>query len=137
MNYSTRQKALILECLREHPDRCFSVKELLAENRLNVGEATVYRALARFVEEGSVKKYVGADGSGAMYQYAGGEECESHFHLKCLSCGRLFHTECEVIGEMIAHIKAEHNFTVDAAHTTIYGICGDCAAKDAEGGENS
>ncbi len=133
MGYSTKQRAGILDYMSSHPDSCFTVRELIAESGLSVGEATVYRALARFVEEGKVKKYVSGAGAGAMYQYVEGESCESHFHLRCLSCGRVFHTECHVIGEMVEHIEKEHGFRVDAVHTTIYGICGECEAKKENG----
>lgn len=126
MKYSTRQRTSLLEYLKANPDRCFTVREIIAESGLDMGEATVYRALAGFVGEGTVKKYIAGDGGGAIYQYVANDDCESHFHLKCLSCGRLFHTECEVIGEMVCHIEAEHGFRVDAVHTTIYGVCREC-----------
>ena len=129
MKYSTRQRAGILEYLKDNPDRCFTVREIIAESGLDVGEATVYRALAGFVDEGNVKKYITGEGGGALFQYISSEECESHFHLKCLSCGQLFHTECEVIDEMVRHIESEHGFRVDAVHTTIYGICRECEVK--------
>ena len=131
MNYSTRQRTELLDYLRANPDRCYTVREIIAEGGLNVGEATVYRALSRFVAEGSVKKYVTGDG-GAHFQYVAGEDCESHFHLRCLSWGHLFHTECEVLEEMVRHIESEHGFRVDSVHTTIYGICRECDAANAK-----
>lgn len=132
MKYSTRQRAELLDYLRANPDRCFSVREIISGGGLSMGEATVYRALSHFVDEGTVKKYVSGEGGGAIYQYVGDGECESHFHLRCLSCGRLFHTECSVIGEMVRHIEAEHGFRVDAVHTTIYGVCAECERKSRE-----
>ncbi len=130
MGYSTKQRIGLLEYMSLHPDRCFTVREILTESGLSVGEATVYRALSRFVNEGKVKKYISGDSNGAMYQYAEGERCESHFHLRCLSCGRVFHTECHVIGEMVRHIEEDHDFRVDAVHTTIYGVCGECYTRE-------
>ncbi len=135
MKYSTRQRAELLEFLKSNPDRCFSVREIISGGRLAMGEATVYRALAHFVDEGTVKKYVTGEGGGAIYQYVENSSCESHFHLKCLSCGRLFHTECSVIGDMVRHIEEEHGFHVDSVHTTIYGVCSDCEAKAGEAGK--
>ena len=132
MKYSTKQKRAILEYMKAYPDRCFTVRELIAEGKLDVGEATVYRALSGFAADGEVKRYVSGDGGGALYQYASADEsCESHFHLKCLSCGRLFHTECHVIDEMTKHVEEEHGFRVDNVHTTIYGYCRDCVEKGA------
>ena len=130
MKYSTRQRTELLEYLRENPDRCFTVKEIIAESGLDMGEATVYRTLSHYVGTGEVKKYITGESGGAHFQYVADESCESHFHLKCLSCGRLLHTECEVIEDMVRHIEREHDFRVDAVHTTIYGICGECAGKE-------
>ena len=133
MKYSTKQKRAILEYMKAYPDRCFTVRELIAEGKLDVGEATVYRALSGFAADGEVKRYVSGDGGGALYQYASADEsCESHFHLKCLSCGRLFHTECHVIDEMTKHVEEEHGFRVDRFRTVFYGLCADCAAKEGE-----
>lgn len=129
MKYTTRQRETILSYMRANPDRCFTVRDIIADGGLRVGEATVYRALSRFAADGIVKKYVLGDGGAALYQYVPEtRDCESHFHLKCLSCGRVFHTECSVIDEMIRHVENEHGFRVDAVHTTMYGYCSECGA---------
>lgn len=124
--YETRPRKLIFEFLKANADRCYTVREIIKESGLDVGEATVYRTLSAFTEEEKVKRYHTGDGKGALYQYAECHDRENHFHLRCMKCEKLFHTECEVIEEMVAHIEKHHGFRVDAVHTTMYGVCGDC-----------
>lgn len=129
MKYSTRQRAIIYDFFKNNPDRCFSVRDIIDEGGLNIGEATVYRTLSAFVAENKLKKFHTGDGKSAVYQFAdcGGEG--SHFHLRCLSCGELFHVHCEEINELVRHIEADHGFAVDAVHTTMYGLCHSCEVK--------
>lgn len=131
MKYSTRPRTELYDFLKENRDRCFTVKQIIEEGGLDIGEATVYRTLAAFAAEEKVKKFITGDGKGAIYQYAACDEHENHFHLRCMRCGELFHTECHVIEDMISHIEADHGFRVDAVHTTIYGVCRDCEGERA------
>ncbi len=128
MKYTTRQRQLLYDFFKSNPDRCFSVKEIISGAGLDIGEATVYRTLSAFTDEGKITKFHTGDGKGAVYRFSG---CDhgAHFHLRCISCGELFHTHCEVIDEMTKHIEAEHGFKVDAVHTTIYGVCGKCGGR--------
>lgn len=129
MKYSTRQRALLYDFFKNNPDRCFTVKEVIAESGLDIGDATVYRTLSAFAEENKLKKFHTGEGKSATYQYAECCDDDLHFHLRCMRCGELFHTHCEEIDELVKHLKAEHGFRVDAAQTTIYGICGKCEDK--------
>lgn len=129
MKYSTRQRKQLFDFFKNNPDRCFTVKDVIAESELDVGDATVYRALSAFAEEGLLKKFHTGDGKCAVYQYAECGHDADHFHLRCMRCGELFHTHCDVIGEMAKHVEAEHGFHVDAIHTTIYGLCRKCEGR--------
>lgn len=135
MKYETRPRRELLAFLRENADRCFSVRDIIKESGLDIGEATVYRTLSAFTEEEKVKRYHTGDGKSALYQYAECNAAENHFHLRCMKCAKLFHTDCEVIEEMVEHIQKDHGFRVDAVHTTMYGVCGDCEKKEKEQNE--
>lgn len=125
--YNTKQRASLLRVFEENRDKCFSAKELIRSPEINLGEATVYRALSKFVEEGKIKKYISSDSDGAMYQYNDrNSQCNSHFHLKCIECGVLIHMDCHLMDSIKEHIKKEHFFTVDNAKTTLYGVCDKC-----------
>ena len=124
--YKTKQRALVEGILSENCGRHLTVEqvvELLEKNGSHVGRTTVYRCLEKLIEEGSVQKYAAAAGESACYQYLNGESCHEHFHLKCTSCGRLIHIECEHLGELSEHIGSEHGFKVDKLKTVLYGLC--------------
>ena len=124
-SYHTKQRDSILAYFASHPDACLSAKDMIENPEIAVGEATVFRCLARLSAEGRIKKYVGA-GGGALYQYNATEACNSHFHLKCLICGEIVHLDCSMMQSVGAHIAESHDFTVDVSRTVIYGFCRAC-----------
>ena len=128
--YKTKQRSQLLDYLEKHSDKCFSAKDLIRSDEIKLGEATIYRSLARFVDDGAVKKFISPDSEGAFYQYnRDSEECNSHFHLKCIACGDLFHMECAMMNEITNHVKSHHNFAIDNSKTVLYGLCGQCSEK--------
>ena len=134
--YATRQRALILSFIKESSSHLtvYDIVEGLKLQGVNVGKATVYRALERLCEDGTVRKFVIDEKSGACYQYARDAECANHFHLKCIRCGKLIHLSCSFMSEMESHILKEHNFMVSSGKTVIYGVCSHCSSL--EDGEN-
>ncbi|MFA6947888.1 MAG: transcriptional repressor [Eubacteriales bacterium] len=131
--YKTKQRELILACLRDNAGRHMSAAELTDELRQNenaVGQTTVYRTLERLVGEGIAHKYTAADGMSACYQYAERDECRGCYHLVCSSCGELIHISCEFLDELSEHIYADHRFRIDPFKTVLYGICEKCAANE-------
>lgn len=98
------------------------------------GRSTVYRLLAAAVRAGEVKKFRAGDGSATwLYQYVGKNDCAHHFHLQCLSCGRVAHLDCDCGAEIAAHLAAQHGFLVDRGKTVLYGLCAACGGhKTAE-----
>ncbi len=130
--YQTRQKAQILAYFQAHAAAHLTAAELvqaLAENGTPIGSATVYRTLERLEAEGQVRRYTLDERGGACWQYAGQQQCQSHFHLKCIECGALFHVDCEYLQGISAHILAHHGFTVDHSRTVFYGLCEHCSSK--------
>lgn len=127
--YNTRQRALILNFLKENSAHV-SARDIinhLKEQGLSVGTATIYRTLDRLTEQGVIKKFVIDERSGACYQFVHGAECNEHFHLKCIKCGALIHMDCEFIAEIEEHFFKEHGFTVSSGKTVIYGECARCS----------
>ena len=127
--YSTKQKSLVLDYLRENSAHV-TVADIVSGLKLqgvSIGTATVYRALERLCQSGEVRKFVIDEKSGACYQYARGSECANHFHLKCIGCGKLIHLSCDFLAEMEKHIYRDHAFTVSSGKTVIYGTCSDCS----------
>lgn len=126
-NYNTRQKKQILKFFAARPGECFGARELIDSPEIDVGDATVFRCLAKLAGEGRLKKY--STDKGAIYQYNESAECLSHFHLKCLVCGKVIHLECDFMNEAERHISQMHGFQVDIMRTVIYGKCPQCCGK--------
>ncbi len=129
--YSTRQRALILEFIKESSSH-LSVGDIVSGLALKghaIGRATVYRTLERLCATGEIKKFIIDEKGAACYQRSDAE-CNSHFHLKCLVCGRLIHLDCDFLSKMESHILNEHGFTVSSGKTVIYGVCSHCSRKD-------
>ena len=113
--YNTKQKEKLLDYLIKNKEKHTNVQEISAF--LNA--------------EGTP---VGVDGKTcACYQYIDSERgCHNHFHLKCLSCGRLIHLDCDHLAEISDHIAKEHGFQIDSSQTVFYGICSNCSKKKQE-----
>ena len=78
----------------------------LHSNGSTVGRTTVYRHLEKLYAEGAIRKFLTGDNSGACFQYVDNPEaCHNHYHLRCNSCGRLIHTDCDFLNELAEHIK--------------------------------
>ena len=89
--YNTKQKENLLEYLIKNKQKHTNVQEIsafLSAEGTPVGVATIYRQLDRLVEQGLVRKYSFDGKTSACYQYMqDDDQCRSHFHLNCLSCG--------------------------------------------------
>ena len=130
-NYNTRQKQLILSCLKDNKNisvDVFDIVKFLALNDIRIGVSTIYRYLDLLEEDGSVKKFT--DGKSARYQYIDKNSCPHHYHLKCNSCGKLIHLECDCMNELNDHISSSHGFVVDNSKTVIYGKCKECSNNE-------
>ncbi len=125
-SYHTRQREMVLQFFAAHPAECFCARQLIDQKQIPVGTATLYRALALLTQEGHLKKFAQADGGPAFYQYNESDACRSHFHLKCLRCGRLVHMDCSLMKDLQDHIAADHDFWVDSGKSILYGICKTC-----------
>jgi Fe2+/Zn2+ uptake regulation proteins len=134
MNYNTKQKQLILNCLMQNKDRHITadeIKEFLSKGNDMVGKTTIYRYLDKLVSQGLVRKYTVEGGKSACYQYMDQmDQCRNHFHLKCVDCGQLIHLECDYLDDINKHIQSHHDFKIDHSKTVLYGQCGKCAKKN-------
>lgn len=127
MPYKTKQRELIAGFFKDNTDRQFSINDISDMFSESIGKSTVYREVSRLVEEGFVRKYPDSDGY-FWYQYAG-EHCHEHFHLRCISCGRIVHLDCHLMNDVCCHINSEHDFEIDMSRTVLYGVCGKCKAN--------
>ncbi len=130
---NTRQRQVILDCLKGLGDKHITAEELtelVHEKDPGIGQATVYRYLNRLLEEGMAKKYMLPDGAGFCWQYVDEHShCHSHCHLKCNYCGEITHLESEFLNELGESLKKSDGFEIDEGDTVIYGKCAKCKTK--------
>lgn len=135
--YNTRQKREMFAFLKNHHLEHYSVDDLvfeLSRQGEKIGRTTAYRYLEWMAEQGSVRKYLNAQGI-TQYQHVGdARECSAHFHMMCKKCGKLLHVNCDLMQSMAEHIRSEHGFTLDPGETILVGICARCAGAE-KGGE--
>jgi Fur family ferric uptake transcriptional regulator len=118
----TPQRELILQAVErlEHatPD------EVLAEVRTHstaVNASTVYRTLEVLEELGLIRH---AHISDRAPTYHSTSEHE-HFHLVCRNCHRVISVDPDVLNPVAERLEADHGFTIDVGHLTVFGTCGD------------
>ena len=130
--YNTRQKRDILSFLQQHDLEPYSVDELvfeMQEQGEKIGRTTVYRHLESLSEQGRVHKYQNAQGVTRYQHVENADACDSHFHMMCKSCGRLYHVSCGLMKSLSEHIFTDHNFKVDTRETMLVGVCSRCEAR--------
>lgn len=125
--YKTKQKELILRKIRSSQNE-FTIKELftrLNEADQTIGLTTVYRVVNDLVKNQVLVKNMGSDGT---LHYHTLEKCEhvGHCLLKCESCGKLTHADCNELDVLSKHFKTKHHFEIDQKDITIYGVCDKC-----------
>jgi len=119
----TPQRELILDAVdtlgHATPD------EVLCEVRKRsdaVNISTVYRTLEVLEELGLVRHAHLSDRAPTYHSVRDHE----HFHLVCRNCHRVISVEPEVIEPLTSRLDAEHAFTVDVGHLTVFGTCKEC-----------
>lgn len=126
-SYKTRQKELIIHGIKCYRNE-FTIKDLFAklkEKDQAIGLTTVYRVVNSLVGDHVLAKSIGSDGAQHYYVL---EKCDhiGHCLLKCESCGKLVHTDCDELDAISKHFKNKHHFEIDQKNITIYGICDKC-----------
>lgn len=131
-SYNTKQREEILRCIYSMGKKHFTASDVInaiAGSSEPVGSATVYRTIDMLVESNKLRKFFIDGSTSACYQLSdknNSEECQNHFHLKCLCCQKLFHVDCKHIEDLKKHIENDHAFDIDMSKTVLYGICNEC-----------
>ncbi len=134
-HYQTWQRKILLAYMQAHSEQAFTIEELCAGMqqepaiRTVPGKSTVYRLMPELVEEGLVKRFAGENGRKFRYQMVCGEHCDSHLHMKCSVCGRLYHMGDEESEAFLLQIMKNHHFQVDEGRTVLFGQCESCAGE--------
>lgn len=133
--YETQQRRVLLDFLKEHPDRGFSIEELYEAiaacclpDQLP-GKSTLYRLIPKLVSEGLVKRFAGDRGRRFLYQIVACDECQAHLHLKCTACGNLLHLDHAASEQIKGELLEQSAFSLDQKETILYGICKNCSKR--------
>lgn len=124
LNYKTKQKELILNIIKDET-KPFTIKDIHSKISKDVGLTTIYRLVDKMVDDGLLNKEIGSDNT-TYYQYL--EKCseENHFYLKCDSCGKVIHIDCDCIKSLSNHIYNNHKFITNKERIIINGKCNNC-----------
>ena len=134
--YKTEQKKAIFNFLAAHSEQAFTMDEIVEALQSDAslpaapGKSTVYRIIPSLVEEGRVKRFVEGTSRHFRYQLVNKEHCDSHLHMKCLECGKLYHMEDGESEEIIHQIMEKHGFSVNEQNTVLMGCCENCHMSD-------
>lgn len=99
--------------------------EVLAEVRTHssaVNHSTVYRTLEVLEELGLVRHAHLSDRAPTYHSVSDHE----HFHLVCRNCQRVISVDPDVLSPLLETLDADHGFTADIGHLTVFGTCQDC-----------
>ena len=125
--YNTKQKELIKRQIEEYQDE-FTVKDLfikLSKKDQTIGQTTVYRVVNNLAKNHILEKSIGTNGT--LYYHVVKKCSQSgHCFLKCESCGKLTHTDCDELNMLSKHFKNKHHFEINQNNITIKGICEKC-----------
>ena len=127
--YNTKQKEILTLFFKDNKDSQFSVNEIAERicNEYKIGKSTVYRLVKELTEAGIIRCFHDRSLNMSLYQYADKHiGCEHHLHLKCNSCQKIIHLECEHSEMLKSHISLMHNFNIDTTSSVLYGYCSSC-----------
>lgn len=129
-NYKTKARQYILDFLKSSQDGTVSAADITAHLKnmgAAVNQATVYRYLSRLSRENLVLKFTDSKTHKAVYRFVGEKSgCDGHIHIKCVSCGRLMHLECDFMEDIKKHLAEDHGFELKCEGSILYGICEEC-----------
>ena len=95
----------------------------LAARGVEADFSTVYRAVQRAVEEGSVRR-LELGGSGARFEAAS----DDHDHIQCERCGAIDAVSASVVSQAIPEVERLTGYQVSGRQLLFRGICPRCAA---------
>lgn len=132
---NTKQKKMIMDCLRSSGNSHLTAEDiynLICENDQHISIATVYRNLKLLEEQNLVKKNFVSEDTSSFYELCDSNEPHAHHHLVCQQCGAILDFEEDLLGSLEKIIESTTGFHISDHRVIFYGICRDCAAKNAE-----
>ena len=124
-NYSRKREAILAKiCSTKSHPTAERVYQELKEEHPDLSLATVYRNIALFKEEGSVRSVGTVNG---QERFDG--NIHPHGHFVCRQCQAVIDIDTPIEQpKVMAHLQDMQRCQVDRVDLTVYGLCGACAA---------
>ena len=120
---NTIQSRLVLEAvnrLQNHATAEEIYDEIVREHP-HISRGTVYRNLKQLSEAGEIRK-LEVPGGADRYDH----RTFSHYHVRCVKCGRVFDVEMDYIEHLEQSIRDDHGFIINGHDIMFRGICPEC-----------
>jgi Fe2+ or Zn2+ uptake regulation protein len=124
----TEQRRVILDELRKvhtHPT-ADEVYEFVRRRLPNISLGTVYRNLETLSAAGMIQKL---EMAGSQKRFDG--KVDSHYHVRCMSCGRVDDVDVGRIPGIDEAMKAVRGYQVLSHKLEFLGVCRPCREKRA------
>lgn len=122
----TAIRIAMLETLAQNPHTGADQVLLLVRAKLGTASVqAVYDALHALTEAGLVNEIEPA-GHPARYELRVGD---NHHHVICTGCGRIEDVDCSIGHAPCLTPSQSHDFAIEIAEVTYWGICGTCKAN--------
>ena len=121
----TRQRALILEIIRQGHLDADEVYRRARDKQPRFSLSTVYRTLRRLRELGLVDE-LHFDEAHHHYEVKPSAE---HHHLVCLGCGKIVEFECKLSQRMKQDLARKQGFEVTGVEINMTGYCSKCRQR--------
>lgn len=125
----TEQRTAVLDVMVDSKGQHLTAEEVLykaREKMPNIGIATVYRTLEKLAELDILYKTMFAEGK---YRYELSDvHGHQHHHVICLSCGRIFEVEEDLLNKLEEHLENK-GYKIINHELKICGYCPECNKK--------
>ena len=114
-------------------DGHFTASELESaarQRRLDIGRATLFRALDLFTELQVVERLDLPSGEHAYVPCAPAH----HHHVICSRCGRTARVENCGLGEVVGEVARRSGYQIQSHRLELFGLCRHCQVKGAKDG---
>ncbi len=126
--YNTKQRNAVLAFFKSLPQQSMTAQEAreqLATRGQAIGRTTIYRVIARLLEEGLLFKVnENSPETTARYQYRG--LFPRNISVRCNHCGLIAALTCEAVDAFEEHLYHDHGFRLLENECILPGLCSAC-----------
>lgn len=122
----TLQKKIVYETvtsMHSHPS-ADEVYCMVQKKHDSISKATVYRILGNLAEAGRIQRVRVFDGAD-RFDF----NISSHYHMKCLECGRVFDAEIPYLDALPEKLTNLNGFKICSCTVLFEGFCTECMQR--------